>query len=218
MSLICCHIKVFQNLSNHVLDLLQQVHVCLMLDSPSLDTALQTCLTRAQHRGSVSLLELMTLLPKQPRKLLVLFATKHIAGGCSACCPPHPLCQCLPAAKAQAVQFLGDLTKKDPLKVPLNQSMLFFFSPHRLELAFSFTKLHETTLCSHLQLHSPSLQIRALGFPPSTNMPRMVSIPFYRSSRKMLNNINFCINLWGTLFFKSSPRFCATDIGFCVVL
>lgn len=105
--------KVFQALSNHVLDLLQEVHTCLIVDSPSLYTALQTYLTRTQQRGRVPLLELMTILPKQPRELLAFFATKHNAGGCFACCPPRPsLSASFPAGKAQSVQLLGDLTQK----------------------------------------------------------------------------------------------------------
>jgi len=51
------------------------VHVSLVLGSPALDTALQTCLTRADQRRRITSLDLLAALClKQPKMLVAFFA------------------------------------------------------------------------------------------------------------------------------------------------
>ena len=53
--------QMLHSLNNHVLDLLQYVHVSLVLGNPALYTALQMYFTRTEQRGRITSLDLLTM-------------------------------------------------------------------------------------------------------------------------------------------------------------
>lgn len=68
--------QTFLSLCSPSLDLLQYVHVSLVLGSPELYPALQTCLTSAEQKGRINSLHLlMTLFLMRPR-ISLAFATR----------------------------------------------------------------------------------------------------------------------------------------------